>query len=122
MLPWQPSRSELTSVADIPRGQYQQFRRAEKGEPFLPERRKIVAESQYASYWLASRLQIPALGDMTPPNFALLFRVDKNNVYLRTDIDNRCLSTCGAYPVSDMPWTKIRDRIMARERAKTNFP
>lgn len=66
--------------------------------------------------------QIPALGDMIPPNFPPLFKSDSNNLYLRSSIDNRCLSTYEAYPLADVPWTKILKRISDSGQSKNQHP
>ncbi|RSL48466.1 hypothetical protein CEP54_012909 [Fusarium duplospermum] len=66
--------------------------------------------------------KIPDLGDMTPPNFPPLFKVEKNNLYVRANIDNRCLSTYEAYPLSNVPWTKILNRINGSGESQNQLP
>ncbi len=47
--------------------------------------------------------QISVLSDFSTPNNAPLFMSNGNNLYLRSNIDNRSLAAYEAYSISDMP-------------------
>ncbi|KAL8791962.1 MAG: hypothetical protein Q9195_005451 [Heterodermia aff. obscurata] len=69
-----------------------------------------------------NEFQIPALDDMTPPNFPPLFKSDGTNLYLRSNVDNRCLSTYDDYPLSSVPWTQILQRILDSGESQNQLP
>lgn len=59
---------------------------------------------------------------MSPPNFPPLFKSDGTNLYLRTHIDNRLLSTYDVYPLSKVPWTQILQHISKSGQSQNQLP
>jgi hypothetical protein len=59
---------------------------------------------------------------MTPVNFPPLFKADDANLYVRRNIDNRCLSTYDAYPRSNVPWTGILERVSNSGQSRNQLP
>ena len=59
---------------------------------------------------------------MTPSNFPPLFKSDDTKLYVRSNIDNRSLSTYDEYPLSNVPWTQILTRISDSGQSKNQLP
>lgn len=59
---------------------------------------------------------------MSPPNFPPLFKSDGTNLYLRSHIDNRLLSTYDVYPLSKVPWTQILQHISKSGQSQNQLP
>lgn len=59
---------------------------------------------------------------MSPPNYSPLFKSDNSNLYLRANIDNRFLETYDVYPLSNVPWKQILQRILSSGQSKNQLP